>query len=79
MPIKDVDGGLVWQGYSPSLFEHRTLPKEQMASNPFYFGGSQVPVGLNAPQLSSTHGSTIARAKNPTRRVVKLLPSVRKF
>ena len=28
MPIKDIDGALIWQGYSPRLFTGK-LPAEQ--------------------------------------------------
>jgi len=71
MPLKDQDGGLVWQGYDPRLFTGK-LPKEQYVSRPFYHGGSEVPLGLNAPQLSSnitskTRGSK--NMKNPRRKL----------
>jgi hypothetical protein len=47
MPIKDVDGGLVWQGYFPAMFKGaRALPKETDCSEPFRFGGSQVKSSL---------------------------------
>ena len=52
MPVKDVDGGLVWDGYNPRLFTDK-LPKEQYVAKPFYFGGSQVPesIGLDDTNL----------------------------
>ena len=47
MPIKDVDGGLVWTGYFPAIFKGaRALPKETYVSEPFRFGGSQVKTAL---------------------------------
>ena len=80
MPVKDTDGGLVWNNYSPRLFNDR-LPKEQYVSKPFYFGGSQVPVDLGAPQLSS-QGGALAGAGMPKQTItrgIKKLPSIRKF
>lgn len=41
MPVKDVDGGLVFQGFSPRTLTDR-LPKETYTSVPFRFGGSNV-------------------------------------
>jgi|TARA_R110000868_G_scaffold168421_1_gene403150 hypothetical protein len=38
---KDVDGGLVWQGFSPRVQTDR-LPKDKYVSLPFYFGGSNI-------------------------------------
>jgi len=47
MPIKDVDGGLVWNGYFPAVIKGaRALPKETYVSEPFGFGGSQVKTAL---------------------------------
>lgn len=47
MPIKDVDGGLVWTGYFPAIMKGaRALPKETYVSKPFGFGGSQVKTAL---------------------------------
>ena len=81
MPVKDVDGGLVWQNYNPRMFNDR-LPKEQYASKPFYFGGSEVPVALNAPQMSSQGGSIAAPTqgmlKKPIMRGIMKLPGMRK-
>ena len=75
MPVKDVDGGLVWDGYSPRIFTGR-LPKEQYVSKPFFFGGSQVPTDLGlSPRSYSGTGMTCPSCKT---RVVKKLPSIRK-
>jgi hypothetical protein len=41
MPVKDVDGGLVFQGFSPRTLTDR-LPRETYTSVPFRFGGSNV-------------------------------------
>lgn len=41
MPIKDVDGGLVWRGFSPRTITDR-LPVEEYVTVPFRFGGSNV-------------------------------------
>lgn len=69
MPLKDVDGGLVWQGYNPRLFNDR-LPKE---ARPFYFGGSQVPIELG----KTTSGSGFALSYRPKTKKVMKLPSMR--
>lgn len=43
MPIKDIDGGLVWNGYYPAVIKGaKALPKDTYVSEPFYFGGSNV-------------------------------------
>jgi len=43
MPIKDIDGGLVWRGYYPAVIKGaKALPKDTYVSEPFYFGGSNV-------------------------------------
>lgn len=81
MPIKDVDGGLNWQGYDPRLFGDK-LPQDQYATNRFYFGGSQVPTDLNAPKMSSNMtGQGIASATHgafrPMLRSIKKLPNMR--
>jgi hypothetical protein len=41
MPVKDIDGGLVYQGFSPRTITDR-LPVEKSVSVPFRFGGSNV-------------------------------------
>lgn len=41
MPVKDVDGGLVFGGFSPRTITGR-LPRETDCSVPFEFGGSNV-------------------------------------
>ena len=51
MPVKDVDGGIIWRGYNPRILSER-LPKEQYVSKPFYFGGSNVPTDLGLPKSS---------------------------
>jgi hypothetical protein len=80
MPVKDIDGGLNFQFYSPRLFNDR-LPKEQYVSRPFFFGGSQVPIELNAPQLSSQGGAVAAATRGsfrPHMRKVATMPIMRK-
>jgi hypothetical protein len=75
MPIKDVDGGLPWNGYSPRLFTGQ-LPAEQYVSVPFYFGGSAVPTGLDIPK-SAYQGSGVHR--NACRiKCLKKMPNMRK-
>jgi hypothetical protein len=72
MPVKDVDGGLVWQGYNPSMFGYK-----QFQSKPFYFGGSKVPIEIGMK------GSGISIPVIPKRdirqRQVKKLPMIRKL
>ncbi len=49
MPVKDVDGGLVWAGYFPAVVSvkgAKALPKDTYSSVPFGFGGSQVKTAL---------------------------------
>ncbi len=47
MPVKDVDGGLVWAGYFPAVIKSaKALPKDTYSSVPFGFGGSQVKTAL---------------------------------
>ncbi len=41
MNHKDIDGGLVWRGFSPRTITDR-LPKDKTATLPFRFGGSNV-------------------------------------
>jgi hypothetical protein len=41
MPVPDIDGGLVWKGFSPRT-ETGRLPKDRYVSRPFYFGASNV-------------------------------------
>lgn len=38
---KDIDGGLVWRGFSPRTDTGR-LPVDRTVSKPFLFGGSNV-------------------------------------
>lgn len=82
MPVRDPDSGLVWNGYSPRMFNDR-LPKEQYVSRPFYFGGSQVPVDLGVPKMSAQGGAIAAATqgmlKKPITRGIQKLPSIRKF
>lgn len=75
MPIKDIDGGLVWQGYNPRLFNDK-LPQEQYVSKPFYFGQSQVPtsLGLSKSQYS---GTGITKCSCRLKKLRKL-PNIRK-
>ena len=41
MPVKDIDGGLTFQGFSPRTITGR-LPRETYNSVPFNFGGSNL-------------------------------------
>lgn len=72
MPVKDVDGGLVWRGYNPSMFGYK-----QLQSKPFYFGGSQVPT------YGEMKGSGMSIPVMPRRdirqRNVMKLPMIRKL
>lgn len=75
MPVKDVDGGLVWQGYDPRLFTGK-LPQDKYVEKPFYFGGSQVPTDLGLPKNSySGTGMSCSQCKM---RAIKKLPNIRK-
>tara|TARA_R110002126_G_scaffold7606_6_gene37241 strand:- start:2317 stop:2502 length:186 start_codon:yes stop_codon:yes gene_type:complete len=53
MPVKDIDGGLVFGGFSPRTITGR-LPAETYNSVPFNFGGSNLRAytrrGLLKPQ-----------------------------
>lgn len=53
MPVKDIDGGLTFQGFSPRTITGR-LPTETYNSVPFEFGGSNLRAytkrGLMKPQ-----------------------------
>ena len=71
MPILDVDGGLVWNGYSPRLFTGR-LPKEQYASLPFYFGGSNVPTDLGLKRNEYSGSGMCSKCKLTTKQIRKL-------
>jgi hypothetical protein len=43
MPIKDIDGGLVWTGYYPAVIKGaKALPKDTYATEPFNFGGANI-------------------------------------
>lgn len=43
MPVKDVDGGLFFQGYNPSVLKGvKSVPKDAYTAVPFYFGGSNI-------------------------------------
>lgn len=68
MPVPDIDGGIIFQGYNPRILTGR-LPAR--SPKPFYFGGSQVPSSLGLPE-SSYSGSGMSM------RVVKKLPFIRK-
>ena len=52
MPVKDVDGGLVWQGYNPSVLNH-TTPKNTYVSKPFFFGGANIRSYITPSQLAT--------------------------
>lgn len=75
MPVKDIDGGLPWNGYNPRLFSGK-LPDEQYVSKPFYFGGSQVPseLGLSKSEYS---GTGVTKCSCRLRKLRKL-PNIRK-
>lgn len=73
MPVKDVDGGLVWQGYNPSILTERTPAQEK----PFYFGGSQTPTSNYLGPMNSLPQPRLFVDK-PRTSVVKKLPSLRK-
>lgn len=68
----DVDAGLVWQGYNPSILTERT-PRE---SKPFYFGGSQVPTANYLGPMNSLPQPPRVSKKRTS--VIKKLPSLRK-
>ncbi len=72
MPVKDVDGGMVWQGYNPATFGYK-----QPHERPFYFGGSQVPleVGMKGSGMSAP---IPVRPRRDILRQVKKLPMMRK-
>jgi len=61
MPVKDVDGGLVWRGYSPRTITDR-LPAEEYVSVPFRFGGSNVRSYL-PPVMPSIKASPIRKKR----------------
>jgi hypothetical protein len=75
MPVKDVDGGMVWQGYNPATFGYK-----QPHEKPFYFGGSQVPleVGMKGSGMAAPIPSVVAQPKRSVLRQVKKLPMMRK-
>jgi hypothetical protein len=75
MPVKDIDGGLVWQNYNPRMFGDR-LPADKYVSLPFYFGGSNIPtdLGLSKSQYSGS-GMTCSACRLKS---VKKLPIIRK-
>lgn len=75
MPVKDVDGGLVWQQYNPHLFTGK-LPQDQYVEKPFFFGASQVPTNLG--MSPSSYSGSGMMSKKPIVRSVKKLPSMRK-
>jgi hypothetical protein len=62
MPVLDVDGGLIFQGYNPRILTGR-LPAQE---KPFFFGGSQIPSSLGLTKSGMTT------------RLVKKLPFIRK-
>lgn len=70
MPVFDVDGGLVWQGFNPHIFGTKISSQEK----PFYFGGSQVPTLV--PKMSG--GNIVTQQYRPVMSKVKKLPGMRK-
>ncbi len=50
MPVRDVDAGLVWQGYNPSVLNNKT-PKDTYVSVPWRFGGSNVRTYITPSQI----------------------------
>lgn len=55
MPVKDVDGGLVFGGFSPRTITGR-LPRETECSVPFEFGGSNLRL-YSKPEIEGMGGS----------------------
>jgi len=56
MPVKDVDGGLVYQGFNPRVITDR-LPVDKYITVPFRFGGSNVRTYL-PPVIQSIKASS---------------------
>lgn len=53
MPIKDPDGGFVWQGYSPAVLNGvKAIPKDTYVSKPFFFGGDNIRSYIKPSQVS---------------------------
>lgn len=74
MPVKDVDGGIIWQGYNPATFGYKQ-PQEK----PFYFGGSQVPIGIDPVTAGGSLEIPVpVRPRRDILRQVKKLPMMRK-
>lgn len=82
MPIRDLDGGLVWAGYNPSIFSQKTPATQQQ---PFYFAGSQVPLSVGT-MAGKGKDNSCWKNQNLTGlglgfekcKVVKKLPGLRK-
>lgn len=54
MPVKDIDGGLSFQGYNPAVLKGvKAIPKETYNSVPFYFGGANIRSYIIPSQLST--------------------------
>lgn len=78
MPVKDPDGGLIFQGFDPRVITGK-LPVDQYVSKPFYFGGSEVPTDLGISGSGMTKkpiGATTTKPVITSR--VHTLPSIRK-
>jgi len=74
MPVKDVDGGLTFQGFNPRILTDK-LPRDQYVSKPFYFGGAQAPVALGLPPRSYSGAASCSSCRM---RAVKKLPGIRR-
>lgn len=78
MPVKDPDGGLIFQGFDPRTITGK-LPVDQTATLPFYFGGSEVPTDLGmsgSGMARKPSGATYSKSSITSR--VHVLPSIRK-
>lgn len=74
MPIRDVDGGLNFQGFNPRIITGK-VAKDQSVSKPFYQGGSEVPEYTNLGL--SSNNTTKNLTKNISTRVIKKLAGKR--
>ena len=76
MPVRDVDSGMIWQGYNPSIITHQQAPEPYK----FYFGGSQVPtadLGIEVGRIGMRK-PVVPRVRKTMTGVIRKLPSVRK-
>lgn len=68
--LKDVDAGIVWQGYNPAVLDTSKLKAN---NKPFFFGGSQIPFELGIK--GNTPVPLVSKSKVKTR-VIKKLPKL---